>query len=219
MYEDTLILPDRSFLLSPGIDKVTSFSPRLNLAVMASGNGTNFEALVIATRKQILAADISLLIVSNPDCEAIKRAIRLKIPYIVLNHKEFHSREDYDNEIVRYLEQNRIEGVVMAGWMRIVSNRLIDAYPDRLINIHPSILPSFRGIDAIDQALKAKVKLTGCTVHLVEAEVDSGPILIQAAVPIYQTDNKESLSRRIQTQEHKILPMGVSIAGRIWRRS
>ncbi len=126
MYEDTLILPDRSFLLSPGIDKVTSFSPRLNLAVMASGNGTNFEALVIATRKQILAADISLLIVSNPDCEAIKRAIRLKIPYIVLNHKEFHSREDYDNEIVRYLEQNRIEGVVMAGWMRIVSNRLID---------------------------------------------------------------------------------------------
>jgi len=219
MYEDTLILPDRSFLLSPGIDKVTSFSPRLNLAVMASGNGTNFEALVIATRKQILAADISLLIVSNPDCEAIKRAIRLKIPYIVLNHKEFHSREDYDNEIVRYLEQNRIEGVVMAGWMRIVSNRLIDAYPDRLINIHPSILPSFRGIDAIDQALKAKVKLTGCSVHLVEAEVDSGPILIQAAVPIYQTDNKESLSRRIQTQEHKILPMGVSIAGRIWRRS
>ena len=107
----------------------------------------------------------------------------------------------------------------MAGWMRIVSKRLIEAYPDRLINIHPSILPSFRGINAIDQALKAKVKLTGCTVHLVEAEVDAGPILIQAAVPIYQTDDKESLRRRIQVQEHRILPIGVSIAGKIWRYS
>ena len=186
---------------------------------MASGNGSNFEALVIASRNQVVKADISLLIVNNPNCEAIKRAKRLNIPFVFLNHKEFSSRIDYEKEIIKHLKNNQIEGVVMAGWMRIVSNRLIDAYPDRLINIHPSILPSFRGIDAIDQALKAKVKLTGCSVHLVEAEVDSGPILIQAAVPIYQTDNKESLSRRIQTQEHKILPMGVSIAGRIWRRS
>ena len=102
--------------------------------------------------------------------------------------------------------------------MRIVSSSLINRYADRLLNIHPSLLPSFRGLNAVEQALKANVTISGCSVHLVRAEVDTGPILVQAAVPVYKTDDKLTLSKRIQLQEHRILPMGVAIAGKKWRK-
>ena len=106
----------------------------------------------------------------------------------------------------------------MAGWMRIVTNELIQAFPDRLINIHPSLLPSFRGLDGVGQALKAGVRLAGCTVHLVTEDLDAGPILVQAAVPVLDTDSHDSLSRRIQQQEHRILPAGLMLAADRWRQ-
>ncbi|WP_320667723.1 phosphoribosylglycinamide formyltransferase [Prochlorococcus sp. MIT 1307] len=208
---------NNNHLISPLEIKFPKFTPKLNLAVMASGEGSNFEALVHATRGKLLDATISILIVNNPNCNAINKAKKLNVPFTIINHKEYRNREQLDCEIINRLKNLSIDGIIMAGWMRIVTNVLIKAYPDRIINIHPSLLPSFPGINAIEQALKEKVCITGCSVHLVREKVDNGPILIQAAVPVLTSDNKITLSRKIQIQEHRILPIGVSIAGQNWR--
>ena len=123
----------------------------------------------------------------------------------MLNHRDCKSREELDTKIVKTFQEYDVEWVVMAGWMRIVTKVLLDAFPDRVINIHPSLLPSFPGIRAVEQALTAKVKITGCTVHIARLEVDSGPILMQAAVPVLPDDTAETLHARIQVQEHKIM--------------
>ncbi len=204
-------------ILNPPHQKHPDFDPPLNLGVLASGNGTNFEALVNACNLSKIKAKISVLIVNNENCGAIKRASRLKIPHLIINHKKFSSRSELDSELIKKFSEFEVEGIVMAGWMRIVTPVLIDQYPGRLINIHPSLLPSFRGINSVERALEAGVKITGCSVHLVEQEVDTGEILIQAAVPILQDDDVMSLTKRIQEQEHKILPEGICIAGRRWR--
>ena len=127
-----------------------------------------------------------------------------------LNHRDYKRRNDLDTAIVNVFRQYKVEWVVMAGWMRIVTPVLIDAFPDRIINIHPSLLPSFKGAHAVEQALEAGVKITGCTVHLVRQEVDSGPILIQAAVPVLPDDTPQTLHARIQVQEHRILPQAIA---------
>ena len=129
-----------------------------------------------------------------------------------INHRDHASRESLDNALIAAVRQARVDLVVMAGWMRIVTPLLVQAYPDRLLNIHPSLLPSFRGLDAVGQALAAGVQLTGCTAHLVRPEVDAGPVLVQAAVPVLPGDDHSSLSARIQRQEHAILPLAVALA-------
>jgi phosphoribosylglycinamide formyltransferase-1 len=128
------------------------------------------------------------------------------------DHRSYESREALDQALINSFRQADVDLVVMAGWMRIVTQDLIDAFPERLLNIHPSLLPSFRGARAIEQALAAGVTLTGCTAHLVSLEVDTGPILIQAAVPVLAGDSVESLSSRIHRQEHRILPQAVQLA-------
>ncbi len=210
---------NENYLLNPEHEVAIKFKPTLNIGVLASGNGSNFEALVNATNNLTLNAHISLLIVNNPNCMAIHRAKRLNVPFKLLNHEDYPNREDYEKKIVEIFRSYKVEGIVMAGWMRIVTNTLISAYPDRLVNIHPSLLPSFRGINAIEQALNAGVKISGCSVHIVSKEVDSGRLLIQAAVPVYKTDTKETLSKRIQKYEHRILPKGVFIAAKNWRNA
>jgi len=184
----------------------------LRLGVMASGSGSNFEALVQACRSGQLSAEVSLLIVNKPDAGALTRAKVLDVPAQVLDHRNYPSREELDRSLVSCFRAAQVDLVVMAGWMRIVTQELIEAYPERLINIHPSLLPSFRGAKAIRQALEAGVTLTGCTAHLVELEVDTGPILVQAALPVLEGDSEASLSERIHQQEHRILPLAVSLA-------
>ncbi len=184
----------------------------VNLGILASGDGSNFEAVVQAIQKEQLNAKIEVLIYNNPDAYVAKRAEYGNIPAVLLNHRDYKKREDLDREIVKTLQQYNVEIVVMAGWMRIVTQVLIDAFPDQIINIHPSLLPSFKGSRAIEQALASGVKITGCTVHLVALEVDSGKILIQAAVPILPNDTLETLHSRIQAEEHKILPAAIAIA-------
>jgi phosphoribosylglycinamide formyltransferase-1 len=179
---------------------------------MASGSGSNFEALVQACRNGSLAADVALLVVNTPDCGAIGRAERLGVPVRLHDHRLHASREALDRALITSFQDAGVELVVMAGWMRIVTQVLIDAYPERLINIHPSLLPSFRGARAIEQALAAGVRLSGCTAHLVSLEVDTGPILVQAAVPVDPADSRETLAARIHTQEHRILPLAVRLA-------
>jgi phosphoribosylglycinamide formyltransferase 1 len=178
---------------------------------MASGNGTNFEALVRACRQGTLRASVECLVVNREQCGARERAARLGVPCHRVDHRLPTERESLDRELIRLFGVSAVDVVVMAGWMRIVTPVLIDAYPDRLLNIHPSLLPSFRGIDAVGQALAAGVTLAGCTAHLVQAEVDAGPILVQAAVPVLKDDSRESLAARIQRQEHRILPLAVAL--------
>jgi phosphoribosylglycinamide formyltransferase-1 len=184
----------------------------LKLGIMASGSGTNFEAIAQAIADGQLPAQIQVLIYNNPDAKVQERAQRWGVPCVLLNHRHYSSREDLDRAIVETLQQYEVEWVVMAGWMRVVTQVLLDGFPQRVINIHPSLLPSFRGLHGVEQALKAEVKITGCTVHLVSLEVDSGPILLQAAVPILEDDTPETLHARIQIQEHKILPPAIILA-------
>ena len=198
-------------LISPAIAPPPLDTP-LKLGVLASGSGSNFEAIAQAIAAGDLNAQIQVLIYNNPSAKAADRADRLGIPKVLLNHREFPSREALDQAIVDTLHQHHADWVIMAGWMRIVTKVLIEAFPDRAINIHPSLLPSFRGAHAIEQAFHAGVKITGCTVHLVRLEVDSGPILMQAAVPILPDDTVESLQARIQVQEHRIFPPAIAIA-------
>ena len=187
----------------------------LRLGVLASGSGTNFEAIAQAIAAQTLNAQVQVLIYNQPTAKAAARAQRWGIPHTLLNHRDFSSREALDEAIIATMQQHRVEWIIMAGWMRVVTQVLIDAFSDRILNLHPSLLPSFPGANAVEQALAAGVKVTGCTVHLVRLAVDSGPILIQAAVPIVPTDTADSLHQRIQVQEHLIFPQAIAIAAHL----
>jgi len=202
-------------LISPAIppNLMTKSSPAdspVKLGIMASGKGSNFEVVAQAIKDRQLNAQIQVLIYNNPGIKAVARAEHWGVPAILLNHRDYKRREDLDTAIVEVLRQYEVEWVVMAGWMRIITPVLIDAFPDKIINIHPSLLPSFKGAHAVEQALEAGVKITGCTVHLVRPEVDSGPILVQAAVPVLSDDTAETLHARIQVQEHRILPQAIA---------
>jgi phosphoribosylglycinamide formyltransferase 1 len=203
-------------LISPPIHK-HSLTQELSqdnptkLGILASGDGSNFEAISQAIQTGQLNAKIEVLIYNNPDAYVAKRAENSNIPAVLLNHRDYTQREDLDTVIVKTLQQYNVEIVVMAGWMRIVTQVLINAFPDKIINIHPSLLPSFKGSRAIEQALASGVKIAGCTVHLVSLEVDSGKIIMQSAVPILPNDTLETLHSRIQTEEHRILPAAIAI--------
>jgi phosphoribosylglycinamide formyltransferase-1 len=205
-------LPDSTLsLVSPIVSpNLLKESNLLKLGIMASGNGSNFEAVAQAIRNGQLNAQIEVLIYNNPGIKAVARAEHWGVPTVLLNHRDYKRREDLDTAIVETLRQYQVDWVVLAGWMRIITPVLIDAFPNRIINIHPSLLPSFKGLRAVEQALEAGVKITGCTVHLVRPEVDSGPILIQAAVPVLPDDTPETLHARIQVQEHRILPQALA---------
>ncbi|WP_107668615.1 phosphoribosylglycinamide formyltransferase [Cyanothece sp. BG0011] len=188
----------------------------LKLGVLASGSGTNFEAIAKAIHQEKLNATIPLVIYNNPQAKVKEKAAAFKIESKLLNHRQFKRREDLDQAIVDLFKSYQVDWVIMAGWMRIVTPILLEAFPNHVINIHPSLLPSFKGIKAIEQALEAGVKITGCTVHLASLEVDSGPILLQAAVPILANDTLETLHARIQIQEHKIFPLAIALAAKLY---
>jgi phosphoribosylglycinamide formyltransferase 1 len=198
-------------LISPILTERKKNCPPLILGVMASGSGSNFEAVARSIESGNLNAKIAVLIHNKPEIKAIDRAQSRGIPTVLLDHRDYATREDLDRAIVSTFQAHQVECVVMAGWMRVITQVLIDAFVDRVINIHPSLLPSFPGIHSIEQALAAKVKITGCTVHLVSLEVDSGPILVQAAVPVLPDDTADTLHARVQIQEHLILPQAIDL--------
>ncbi|ACK65175.1 phosphoribosylglycinamide formyltransferase [Rippkaea orientalis PCC 8801] len=204
-----------SSLISPQLDpEELALDCPLRLGVLASGSGTNFECIVQAIHQGKLKAEIPILIYNNPEASVKERAQRLNVPAKLVNHRHFKQREDLDQAIVEIFRHYQVEWVIMAGWMRIVTHVLLDAYPNHVINIHPSLLPSFKGIKAVEQALAAQVKITGCTVHIASSEVDSGPILLQAAVPVLADDTPETLHARIQVQEHLIFPQAIALAAK-----
>ncbi|KGF72076.1 phosphoribosylglycinamide formyltransferase [Neosynechococcus sphagnicola sy1] len=199
------------YLISPPPEIPALPSP-LRLGVLASGSGSNFAAIAQAIADDTLNAQIQVLIYNNPDAKVAVRAEKWQIPTVLLNHRRFPHREALDREIVQTLETYEVDWVVMAGWMRVVTPILLAAFPNQVLNIHPSLLPSFKGVRAVEQALAAGVKITGCTVHRVVPEVDSGAILMQAAVPILPGDTVASLQARIQVQEHRIFPPAIALA-------
>jgi phosphoribosylglycinamide formyltransferase 1 len=209
---------DQQALISPVLDAVISTpsdvtaKARPRLGIMASGSGSNFEAIVQAVNSGQLQADVPIVIYNNPQATVVARATKLGIPSVCLNHRDYASREALDEAIVAVLQNHGIDWVIMAGWMRIVTPVLINAFPNHVLNIHPSLLPSFKGGRAIEQAFQSGVKITGCTVHYVVPEVDSGKIIMQAAVPILENDTLETLQARLQVQEHKIYPAAIAIA-------
>lgn len=204
-------------LVSPDVvegaekDRDLPFKP-LKLGVMASGSGSNFEAIATAINQGTLNAQIELVIYNNPEAKVAERASRLGIATQLLDHRTFETREALDEAIAQALNTAGVEWIVMAGWMRRVTQRLISAFPQRILNIHPSLLPSFPGVRAVEQALEAGVKVAGCSVHFVELVVDSGPIVMQAAVPVLADDSVETLQARIQMQEHRIFPLAITLA-------
>jgi phosphoribosylglycinamide formyltransferase 1 len=192
----------------------------VRLAVLVSGTGTNLQALLDVEREGRLApAEIACVVSNRPGVLALDRAARAGKPARVVDHKRFASRELFEDALLAALAEHRVEGVVLAGFMRLLTPRFLDHFPDRVINIHPSLLPAFPGIDAQRQAWEHGVKITGATVHFVTPEVDSGAVILQAAVPIFDDDDPDRLRRRILDVEHEILPRATQLlaAGRLRR--
>jgi phosphoribosylglycinamide formyltransferase-1 len=183
----------------------------LRIGVLASGRGSNFQSIIDETESQRLKAHMALLITDNPSAFAIERAKKHAIEYLVMMPKDYNSKDDYFAKIAEELKKRDIGLIVLAGFMRIVGKPLIDAFHYRIMNIHPALLPAFPGLHGQRQALKYGVKISGCTVHFVDEGMDTGPIIIQAAVPVFQDDTEETLSERILRYEHKIYPEAIRL--------
>ncbi len=184
---------------------------KLRIGVLASGRGSNFQAIIDAIDSGHIDAVISVLITDNPGAFAIERAGRHGIEVLVMRPKEFGTRDSYFAAISEELKSRSVRLVVLAGFMRIVGKPLVDAFPHGIMNIHPALLPSFPGLHGQKQANDYGVKISGCTVHFVDEGMDTGPIIIQAAVPVLDDDTEESLSERILKFEHKIFPEAVRL--------
>jgi phosphoribosylglycinamide formyltransferase 1 len=183
----------------------------LRLGVLASGSGSNLQAILDACAARRIPAEVVVAICNVPDARALQRARDARVPALALPHQEFARREDYDARLVTELRSRGVELVCLAGFMRIVTPVLLSAFPQRVINIHPSLLPAFPGMHGVRQAFRAGVRVSGCSVHFVDQGTDSGPVLIQAAVPVLDGDTEESLAARILAQEHRIYPRAIQL--------
>ena len=202
-----------NYILSPEISEFRRFTPKLKIGILASGKGTNFQELINLSEKGELDIDIKVLITNNDDAGCIKRAENVEIPHKIIRGKDFEQKELFELEIINTLIYYDVELVVMAGWMKIVTPFFINRFKNKIINIHPSLLPSYKGGSAIKDSILNGSKITGCSVHFVDEEVDSGSLIMQAALSIRDDDDIKSLSKRIQILEHKILPHSISHAG------
>lgn len=183
----------------------------VRIGILASGRGSNFQSIVDAVNNKSLNAEIVVLITDNPSAYAIERAKKYGIECLVMKPCDFNTKDDYFIEVADKLKKREIGLVVLAGFMRIVGKALIDAFPNRIMNIHPALLPSFPGLHSQRQAIKYGAKISGCTVHFVDEGMDTGPVIIQAAVPVFQHDTEETLSERILRLEHKIYPEAIRL--------
>jgi phosphoribosylglycinamide formyltransferase 1 len=182
-----------------------------NIAIFASGNGTNFETIARAVKKNKINANLAFLLCDKPDAFVLKRAKKLKVRVILINRDDFYSKEDFERAIIYNLKEDKIGLIVLAGFMRLLTSKFVKKYKNRIINIHPSLLPDFKGAHAIRDAFRARAKVTGVTVHFVEEEVDSGPVILQERLPIKNTDTLITLESRIHRLEHKIYPQAVKL--------
>lgn len=173
-----------------------------NIAVFASGNGSNFQAILDATKSGELNAKIQLLVCDRQSAYCIQRADEANIPSFVFTAKQYESKEQYESEIISHLKELNVEFIILAGYMRLIGPTILDAFPGKIVNIHPSFLPLFPGKDAIGQALLANVESTGVTVHYVDEGMDTGPIIAQEKIIIDKGETKESLEQKVHDIEH-----------------
>lgn len=181
------------------------------LGVLISGRGSNLQAILDAIADGRLDARVGVVVSNKADAQGLERAEKAGVPTAVLSHKDYESREAFDEAVVAELRERDVDVVCLAGFMRILSPVLVRAFPHRILNIHPSLLPAFVGLHAQRQAVDYGVKVSGCTVHLVDEELDHGPILLQAPVPVEEFDTEESLSARILEQEHRLYPEAIQL--------
>lgn len=183
----------------------------LSIGVLISGSGTNLQAIIDRCSDGTIPGRVSCVISNRERAYGLERARRAGIPAYFVDHRHVSSREEYDAELVRILRDHGVGLVALAGFMRIVTPTLLDPFPNRVMNIHPALLPAFPGLDAQRQALEYGVRVSGCTVHFVDQGCDTGPIILQAVVPVLPGDTVETLSARIHTQEHRIYPEAIRL--------
>ena len=186
-------------------------SEKFKLAVLVSGRGSNLQAIIDNIEKNNLEAEISLILSNVPDAYALQRGKKHGLESVFLNPKNFSSRDDYEKKMIELLKTKSIDLVCLAGFMRILGKKFIEAFSGKIINIHPSLLPAFPGLNVQEKALEHGAKFSGCTVHFVNEEVDGGAIILQAIVPILDDDDVQSLSDRILKQEHIIYPEAIRL--------
>lgn len=187
---------------------------RTGIAVFASGRGTNFEALARAAQNNAFAGEIRLLVVNVPDAPVLRRAEALKLPAVVVNHRDFAKRAEFEQALAKELAAHDIGLVCLAGFNRILSPFFIERYRHKVINIHPSLLPAFAGLHGMqvhEAVIAAGVKVSGCTVHFVTDDVDAGPIIVQRAIPVREDDTADSLAIRVLVEEHQAYPEAVRL--------
>ncbi len=184
---------------------------KLRIGVLISGSGTNLQAIIDRCEAGDIDGSVVCVISNKAAAFGLERATRHGIPAIHVDHRSYPDRSAYDSTLVETLRKHAVDLVVLAGFMRIVTPTLLDAFPNRVMNIHPALLPSFPGLDAQRQALEYGVKVSGCTVHFVDAGTDTGPIILQSTVPVLEDDTEESLSQRIHAEEHKLYPAAIQL--------
>lgn len=183
----------------------------MRLGVLASGSGSNLQAILDACASRRIPAEVSAVVCNLPGARALQRAEAAGVPALLLPHRQFASREEYDRAVIAALQRHGVELVCLAGFMRLITPVLLRAFENKILNIHPSLLPAFPGMHAVRDALAAGVRVSGCTVHVVDEGTDSGPILVQAAVPVLDGDTEETLAARILVQEHRCYPRAISL--------
>ena len=191
--------------------RVKYMADLLKLGILISGNGSNLQSIIDHIEKGSLKAIIKIVISNNPDAYGLTRAKKHGIPIVVLKNGDFKNKEDFDLELLNILKNNSVDLVILAGFMRIITSTILNAFPQKIMNIHPALLPSFPGIHGQKQALEYGVKLSGCTVHFVDEGVDTGPIIIQSAVQVFDDDTEETLAARILKEEHWIYPQAIQL--------
>ncbi len=183
----------------------------LNVAVLISGRGSNLQALIDACARDDFPARLTVVISNNPDAYGLERAKAAGIPTAIVNHRDYDSRDDFENAIDGELKSHDAKFICLAGFMRLLDVRFVNRWKDRILNIHPSLLPSFKGLHTQERALEAGVRFTGCTVHIVRPEMDDGPIILQAAVAVDPEDDPDNLSAKVLQLEHIIYPEALKL--------
>ncbi len=186
-------------------------SKKIKVAVLISGNGTNLQALIDACIEPNYPAEIVLVISNKPNAKGISRAREAGIKTRIVDHTNYRSREEFDTELSMILSNSKCKLICLAGFMRILSENFVNTWPNTILNIHPSLLPSFPGTKTHERALEAGVKVSGCTLHFVTAKLDAGPIIGQAAVPVLDNDTPKTLANRVLIEEHKLYALGLEL--------
>jgi len=183
----------------------------MNIAVFCSGNGTNLQAIIDSQKKGYIKADIRLVVSDVSDCYALTRAKNAGIKTVVVERKDFKTKRDFELELLKALKKENIGLIVLAGYMRMLSGDFISAYENKILNIHPALLPSFKGTEGIKDAFSYGVKITGPTVHFVTLDMDAGPVILQSPVKVTEDDTEETLAQAIHEEEHKIYPRTIQL--------